>query len=76
MSYTKPSTVVLQIRPDQVLKSIDVNPKNEKTNKFSNRQYFGQLFHPGNSLVLVIINSKHSNAIKRDKNISLQTSSI
>jgi hypothetical protein len=47
LSYTKPSIMLLQLRPDQILKSIDIAPKNEKTAKFSNRGYFSQIVHPG-----------------------------
>jgi len=50
LSFSKPSIILLQLRPDQVLKSIDLEPKNEKTGKFSNRLYFSQLMHPGNNI--------------------------
>jgi len=51
LSHAKPSVIVLQARPDQILKSIDLNPLN-KENKFSNRKYFAQLKHNGNFFVI------------------------
>ena len=49
--YTKPSIIVLQARPDQILKKFNINPTNQEK-KFSNRKYFSQLLRKGNIFVV------------------------
>ncbi len=53
ISFAKPDIILLQLRPDQILKSVDLNPLNPATKKFSNRNYFAQILHSGTHFFLI-----------------------
>lgn len=42
LNYSKPDVVLLQVKPDQILKNFKLLLKSEKTQQFSNSKYFSQ----------------------------------